>query len=169
MRRVDHKERPDVVRDLAEGVPVDEPGVRGIAGDDHPWTVFFCQTVDLVDVDRLGVLVETVGDDVEQPAGEVHLRSVREVAALIEPHTEDRVAGVEKGQVGGHIRLGAGVRLHVGVLGAEQRLGTFHGQRLDLVDHRTALVIAPAGVALRVFVREHRTGRLHRRYRCEVL
>jgi hypothetical protein len=41
------------------------------------------------------------------------------------------------------------------VVDTEERLGPVDGQRLDLVDELLALVIALAGVALRVFVGQH--------------
>lgn len=45
-----------------------------------------------------------------------------EVAAVREPHREDGVAGAQQGGVRGEDRGGAGVRLHIGVLGAEEPL-----------------------------------------------
>ena len=45
------------------------------------------------------------------------------MAAVVEPHREDRVAGLEAGEVDGHVRLRAGVRLDVRVLGPEEVLG----------------------------------------------
>ena len=44
-----------------------------------------------------------------------------EVAALVEPHGQDRVAGLEQGLVDGQVGVGAGVGLDVGVLGPEER------------------------------------------------
>jgi hypothetical protein len=41
---------------------------------------------------------------------------VRQVAAVRQVHAEDRVARLQRGQVHGHVRLRAGVGLHVGVL-----------------------------------------------------
>ena len=54
----------------------------------------------------------------------------------------------------------AGVRLHVGVVGAEQLLGAVDRQLLDLVHPLAAAVVAAAGVALGVLVGEHRADRL---------
>ena len=64
-------------------------------------------------------------------------------------------------QVDGQVGLAARVRLHVGVLGAEQLLGPVAGQVFDDVDVLAAAVIAPAGIALGVFVRQHAADRLH--------
>ena len=48
--------------------------------------------------------------------------AVRQVAAVREVHAEHRVARLEQREVDRHVGLRARVRLHVGVLGAEQRL-----------------------------------------------
>ena len=98
-----------------------------------------------------------------------HRRAVGEVTALVEAHGEDRVAGLHESEVGGEVGGGARVRLHVGMLGAEQRRRPVPGQVLDLVGDDVAAVVAPARVALGVLVREHRgRGREHRR-RGEIL
>ena len=64
--------------------------------------------------------------------------------------------GFEQRQVDGHVGVGARVRLHVGVLGAEQRLDALAGEVLDLVDDLVAAVVALAGIALGVLVGEDR-------------
>ena len=71
----------------------------------------------------------------------------------------------QHGRVGG----GARVRLHVRVLGAEQRLRALDGERLGDVDVLAAAVVAAAGVALGVLVREHGALRLQHRDGNEVL
>jgi glycine hydroxymethyltransferase len=70
-----------------------------------------------------------------------------------ELHAEDCVARLEQRHVDGVVRLCAGVRLHVRVLGAEELLRPVDGQLLDLVHHLATAVIAPARIALRVLVR----------------
>ncbi len=61
------------------------------------------------------------------------------------------------------------MRLHVGVVGTEQRLGALDGERLRLVDELAAAVVALAGVAFRVLVGQHRTLRPHDSLRSVVL
>ena len=63
----------------------------------------------------------------------------------------------------------AGVRLHVGVLGAEQRARARAREFLGVVDDEVAAVVALAGIALGVLVGEHRALRLEHRRRREVL
>ena len=97
----------------------------------------------LVEVDEAGLPVDPVRDDRVQVPREVDLVAVRQVAAVVEPHRQDRVAGLEAGEVDGHVRLRAGVGLHVRVLGAEERLRAVDRELLDLVDHLAAAVVAP--------------------------
>ena len=54
----------------------------------------------------------------------------------------------------------AGIRLHVGELAVEQPLGALDGEFLGDVDELAAAVIAPARIALGVFVGHHRALRL---------
>ena len=61
--------------------------------------------------------------------------------------------GSRHGEVHGHVRLCASVRLDVRVLGAEQRLRAVDRELLDLVDDLAAAVVAAAGIALGVLVR----------------
>ena len=92
-----------------------------------------------------------------------------EVAAVVEAQAEDGVAGLEQRLVHAHVGVGAGVRLDVGVLGAEQRLGPLDGQRLDVVDDGVAAVVALARVALGVLVGQHRPDGAQHGRRREVL
>ena len=82
---------------------------------------------------------------------------------------EDRVARFEQRHVGGVVGLGAGVRLDVGVVGAEQLLGALDRQFLGDVDLLAAAVVAAAGVALGVLVGQHRADRVEHGLRHEVL
>ena len=57
----------------------------------------------------------------------------------------DRVAGLEQRVVDGGVGLRAGVRLDVGVLGAEERLRAVDRELLGDVDVLAAAVVALAG------------------------
>ena len=166
---VDHEQRADLVGDLPEGGEVDDPRVRRRAGDDELRPVLLRQPPHLVEVDALGLGRDAVGHEAVVAAREVDLVAVRQVAAVVEAQPEHRVADVEHRVVGGHVGLRAGVRLDVGVLGAEEGLGALDGDALDLVDDLAAAVVALARVALGVLVREHRADGLHDRRPREVL
>ena len=109
-----------------------------------------------------------MGDRVE-PSGEVDLEPVGEMAAVVEPEREHGVARLHQPEVDRHVRLRARVRLHVRVLGAEERLGPVDRELLDLVDDLAAAVVALARVALGVLVRRHRADGLEDRRPGEVL
>ena len=91
------------------------------------------------------------------------------MAAVVEREPEHPVARREHREVDGHVRLRAGVRLDVRVLGAEERLRALARQLLHLVDDLAAAVVALARVALGVLVRRRRADRLEHRRPGEVL
>jgi hypothetical protein len=167
--RVEHEQRADLVRDLAERLGVDDPRVGGGAGHDDLRAVLAGEVPDLVEVDPLVARRDAVADEpVQLPAG-VDRRAVGEVPALVEAHAEDGVARLQEGEVHGHVGVGPGVGLDVGVRRAEELPGAGAGQLLDLVDDLVAAVVALGGVPLAVLVGEHRAGRPQHLRRGEVL
>ena len=112
---------------------------------------------------------DAVRHGVIQHAREVHRRAVRQMAAVRQIHAEERVARLEEGGHRGEVRLRAGVRLHVRVLGAEELLRAIDRQLLHLVDDLAAAVVALARQSLGVLVRERRPHRLEHGRRDEVL
>ena len=78
-----------------------------------------------------------------------------EVTAMIEAETHDGVALFKKCEVHAQIRVGTRVRLHIGVLGAEELLDAVACDVFDLVDDLVAAVVALAGIALGVLVGEN--------------
>jgi hypothetical protein len=124
--------RADCLGDDGDAGEVDHTRIRARAHHDHLRRVLMRAAFELVVVDALVVLANAVGDDRVQLAGEVQRVAVREVAAMGQIHAEDRVAGVDDRQVHRHVRLCARMRLHVGVVGAEERLGAGDGQRLPV-------------------------------------
>ena len=93
---------------------------------------------------------------------------MRQVAAVgqVEPH--EGIARLEAGEEHGHVGLGAGVRLHVGVLGVEKLAQAVDGQLLDLVDDFAATVVTRSGIAFCVFVGTHAAERLQHLFAHEV-
>jgi hypothetical protein len=94
---------------------------------------------------------------------------VGQVAAVCEVQAQDRVAGVQQREHGRRVGLGAGVRLDVGGLGAEQGLHPVDRELLDDVDVLAAAVVTAPRVPLGVLVGEHGALRRHHRGRGEVL
>ena len=160
VRHVAHQHRPDLVGDLAEPVGLDRARVRGAAADDQLRPDLLRLREHLVVVDHHRLARDAVVVELVELPGEVDLQPVREVAAVVEREPEHAVARLEHGEVDGHVRLRARVRLDVRVLGAEQLLRAVARELLDLVDDLAAAVVALAGIALGVLVRRHRADRL---------
>ena len=91
-------------------------------------------------------------------AGNVHGAAVGQMAAVVQAHAQHRVAGLQQGKIDAHVGLGAAVGLHVGMVGAVERLGPFDGDPLHLVHVHAAAVVALSGVALGVFVGQRAAG-----------
>ena len=162
MGHVDEEQRPDAVGDRRHPLEVDDPRIRRGAGDDELGPDLASLDLERVVVDPLGVLADAVGVDLVEPAAEVQLHAVRQVAALVELHPEDPVARLEHAEVGGHVRLGARVGLDVDVLRAGKELQRpLLGERLGDVDVLAAAVVALAGQPLGVLVREPAALGLH--------
>jgi hypothetical protein len=108
---------------------------------------------------RSSARLNAVRNDLEELAGEVDRAAVCEVAAVGQVHRQDRVAGLELREVDRHVRLRAGMRLDIDVIGAEKLLRAADGEVLDDVDELAAAVVAPAWIALGVFIGHHRSLR----------
>ncbi len=164
----DHR-RADVAPDPADALEVEDPRVGAGADHDHLRLVLVREPLELVVVDALILGADAVGDDRVELAGEVERMAVGEMAAVREVHAEHGVARLQQGEVHGHVRLRARVRLHVGMFGAEQLLRAGDRQRLGDVDELAATVIALPGIPLGVLVGHDRAGRLEDRLADEVL
>ena len=77
--------------------------------------------------------------------------------------------GLEQRQKHRLVRLAAGVRLHVGEAAAEEPLRPLDGEVLGDVDILAAAIVAPARIALGIFVGHHRALRLEHGARHDVL
>jgi hypothetical protein len=157
------QDRADLAGDLGERGEVDRARDGRAASEDDLRALAAGEVADLVEVDEAGLARDAVRDGVEPLAGRGDGPAVGQVAAHRQGHAHDRVARVEERQVDGEVGRGAGVRLDVRVVDAEQRLGPLDRERLDLVDELLALVVALAGVALGVLVGEDRAARFEHR------
>ncbi len=83
------------VGDLAHPGEVDDAGVSGCAGGDHPGPELESLRGEVIVIDHLRVLADAVMLDLKESAGEVCLVAMREVAAVGEVHRQDAVARLE--------------------------------------------------------------------------
>ena len=94
---------------------------------------------------------------------------MRQVSAMGEIHAQNRIAGFAGGEVDSHVGLGSGVRLNVGMFGAEQFLGAVNGQLFNHIHIFTASIVSFTWVALCIFVGKYRTLRFQNSFGNEVL
>ena len=160
VRHVDQEPGADRVGDRPEAGEVDEARIGRGAGDDHLGLVLVRQPLDLLEVDQPVLLAHAVLHRLEPLARHGGLGAVGEMAAGIQGHAEDGVAGREQGQLDRTVGLGAGVRLDVGEAAVEQALGAVDRERLGDVDMLAAAIVAFARIAFRVLVGQHRALRL---------
>ncbi len=108
--------------------------------------------------------------DLVELAGEVEGHAVGQVTAVGQVHAHDPVAGPQDAEVGGHVRLGATVRLDVDVLGTGiERQRALLGESLGDIHVLAAAVVALARQAFGVLVGQPRTLGFHDRGRDVVL
>lgn len=101
------------------------------------------------------VFVHAVRHEMIVFAAHVHRAAVREVAAVGKVHAQHSVAHVQKRKIYGQVGLRARMGLHIGMLRAEQAAGALARDVLYFVHPGAAAVIAAAGVALGILVRQH--------------
>ena len=142
---------------------IDLARIRARTRDDQLRTVFAGQRCDLIKVDAVIVSPDSVWHDVVKFSGKVDRRAMCEMSAVRQIHCQISVPRFEDGQVHRHVGLRPGVGLDIGVVGPEQFARAVAGEFFNDVDVFAAAVIPPFGVALGVFVRQHRAGGLHGR------
>ena len=120
---------PTRVGRRGDPLEVDDARVGAGADHDHLRVVLVGEAVELVVVDPLVVFADAVRHDRVELSGEVERMPVGEVAAVRQVHTKHGVARLEQREVHRHVRLRAGVRLHVDVVRAEDLLGARDGER----------------------------------------
>ena len=169
VRSVEHEHRAHFVRDCLERGGVEAAGVAGCASNDQLGAVLQREVAHLVHIDALLPLRHLVGHEAVELAAGVDGRAMRQVTAVVEAETQHRVAGLQDGLIRAHVGVGTTVRLHVGVLGAEQFLHAGDCKRFDLVDDGVAAVVALAGKTLGVLVGQRTADRAHDGGRGEVL
>ena len=149
---VHHQFGSDQIRDPPQFRKVDRPRIGACPRNDQGGLVLFGQTAELIVINRFGLLVDSVRDHVVELAAEVHPVSVGQMTAVIQAHRQNRVARIDEGEVGRHVRLRPGVRLDVCGFRSEQTAGAFDGDLFHFVDKFAAVVIALGRIAFGIFV-----------------
>ncbi len=166
---VGHHISVDLGGDLGKLVVLEDSRIRSAADPDHARPVLAGDVANLVVVEHAGLDARAVRDLEIVSAGEVHSPAVRQVPAQGNRDSHDLVAEMGQRPVNGLIGRRAGIGLHVGVLGAEQRFGPLDRQALDLVHHLVAFIVSGAGIPLAVLVGQDRPACLQHGEGSEIL
>ena len=158
MRHVDEVERANFVGDLAHARKINGARIRAAAADDQLRALFLGKLLQFVVVDRLGFFGHAVRNDLVSLAGKIQMMPVREVPAVRQIQSENRIARLQHRGVGFHVGLRPGMRLHVGMLGAKKLLGAVARQVLDDIGKLAAAVIAFAGISFGILIGKHRAS-----------
>jgi hypothetical protein len=162
---VGHQKGAAFVSDGAEFGEVDDARISGVAAEQHLGFAFKADfsngvVVDVLKVGARVVIDEWIVNRVEPFATHVHFSAVREMAAIGEHQTGERVAGIQHREEDRAVGLRPTVRLDIGEFAAEELLGAFDGQGFDLVVEAAPLVVARVGVPFSVFVGQNGAGGL---------
>src|SRR6266566_1339793 len=123
VRHVHKKERANRSCGFADALEIDDTRIGTRASDDHFWLVLGGELLDLVVVDAFVFLFHPISYELVHATGKIQRMPVRQVAAVGKIHSQDYVVFLESGHVNGYVGGCAGMRLHVGVFGAEEFLG----------------------------------------------
>src|SRR5690606_16605214 len=146
--------RPHGVGDLPHPLEVDHARIGGSPGGNHARLELGGMAGQRVVINPFVLLTYPVVAHLKEAAREIRPVAVGQVSAVGEVHGQDPVPGLGHGEVNGHVRLTAGVRLNVDVFTAEEGAGPVDGKLLDDIDMLAPAVPAAARVTFRVFVGE---------------
>ena len=152
MRHIDHEDSTDLVGKTTHAGVIPFTGVGAGTADNEAGTLAACEFLHLLVVDTTCCRIHIVAQGVEHQAGEVHGASVREVAAVVEVHTHEFVAGIEHRHEHRHVGLRSRMGLHIGVFCTEKLFKTVLGEGLGLINNLAAAIVTVAGIAFGIFV-----------------
>ncbi len=111
----------DIPGNFGKALKIKNPRISAGPGDDHLGAVLPGQLSHYGKIDLFGLAVYSVGNGLEQAPGEIHRGTVAQVAAMRQVHAQDGITRFKEGKIDGHIGLGAGMGLHIGV-GSPEKL-----------------------------------------------
>jgi hypothetical protein len=169
MRHIDQQIGPNRIRNLAHAGKIDDARNGRPACNQHLGLMFFCKLCNLIIVDFQIGFAHTVLNGIKPFARLVGLGPMRQVAACIQRHAQNGVAGCQKRCKHPLIGLRAGIGLHICKTAIEQVTGAADGQILGHIDILAPAIIAPPRIAFGVFIGQDRALHLHHSLRDDVL
>ena len=169
MRHINHEIGTDRIGDLAEFREIPMARIGRTPCDDQLGSMLLGELGDIIHVDAIRVLVDTVGDRLEPFARYVDRRTMGKMATSGQIKTHERIARLQQREEDSLVGLAAGIWLDVGEPDAKQLRGALNGETLGDIDILASAVIAAARIALGIFIREDRALRFEHSARNDVL
>ena len=164
MRHINHKIRADLIRDLPEFLKINDSGICACAGDDHLRLMLLRQSPNFLIIDQHVLFTDVVRYDLKPFPRHVDGTAMRQMAAIRKTHPQNLVSRLQHCKKHGHIRLCAGVRLHVRMLGAKQLFGALNSKIFYNINVFATAVITFSRISFCVFVCQRAAHRLHDRF-----
>ncbi len=160
VRHIDQVERANLIRNLPHADKINDAWIGAPPANDQLRPFLLRKLFQFVVVDRLRFLGDAVRNNLVSLAREIQMMPVRQMSAMSQVQPKNRVARLQHRRISLHVRLRSRMRLHIGMLGAEELLRPVASQVLDYVRELAPAVITLARISLSIFVREHRARRL---------
>ena len=160
MGHIDNELGPHFVGRLAESSEIDDTRIGAGSGHNHGGFMLPGHFFHLLVIDAPRFALHTVKNHLKQASRKIDRAAVRKVSAVGKIHTQNGIAGLQVGKVGGHIGLAARMRLHVGIGAIKQLHGSVASQIFRNIHKFATAVIALARVSFGIFVGEHRSLRI---------
>ncbi|MNC22806.1 hypothetical protein D3C75_708130 [compost metagenome] len=166
---IHHEERADIIGNGTKRFKVNSARVCTCTGNNQFRTVFEGGFAHFIIINQECIFLHAISYEVIQQSGGIYRTSVRQMTAVSEIHAEHSVTGIQCGQINCHIGLSTGMRLDIGMISAEQLLGTVTGKVLYDIDIFTAAIVAFARITFSIFIRKNRTHRFHYSFTDDIL
>ena len=161
MCHIYHKVCTDTLCDLRKSLEVDLSGVSACTGNNEFRLLFLCESLYLIVVEHSCLVIEAVRNEIKVFTGNIDGRTVREVSAVSEAHTENCIAGLKKCKIHCCICLCAGMGLNICEIRAEELLCTLDSYSLDYIDIFAAAIVTLSRISFGVFVGQHASHSSH--------
>ena len=168
MGHIAHGISAAVGRDLRDALIIDQSRVGARAADDELRLFFACDLLQRVIVDP-SILTHTVENMVIELAEPVGRRTVCQMAALVEPHGKDLVAGLEDRRKDRMVCGRTRIALDIDMFRAEKRFRPLPCQPFQLVCDLRACLVAGTRKPFKGLIGENASGHFHDRDRHDAL
>ncbi len=160
VRHIHQQQRAALVGNRAHAGKIEKARIRAPAADNHLRLFRQRDLLQQVVVNGFRILTHSIRHHAVQLAREIQLVPVRQMPAMRQIQSQNRVSGLQHRHIGRRVGLRARVRLHIGMLRAEDLLGAIPRQVLHHVGKLAAAVVAASRIPLGILIREYRPSRL---------